>query len=34
MGKLNVAFCCSIKHSQMVAERFRAEGVTAAHIHG
>jgi len=31
-GKQGIGFCVSIKHSQTVAEAFRAEGVNAAHI--
>lgn len=34
MGKRNVAYCASIKHSQMVAEAFNAAGIPAAHIDG
>lgn len=33
-GKMNIAYCTSIKHSQMVAEEFRNQGVPAAHIDG
>lgn len=33
-GKRNIAYCVSIKHSQLVAASFNAEGVTAAHIDG
>lgn len=34
MGKRNVAYCASIKHSQMVAEAFNAAGIPSAHIDG
>lgn len=34
MGKRNVAYCASIKHSQMVAEAFNEAGIPAAHIDG
>jgi DNA repair protein RadD len=34
MGKLNIAYCVSIKHSQMVAESFNSNGIPAAHIDG
>lgn len=29
-----VVFCVSVKHSQMIAARYRAEGVAAAHLDG
>lgn len=31
-GKQGIGFCVSIKHSQTVAEAFRADGISAAHI--
>lgn len=34
MGKLNVVFCASVKHSKIVAQSFRDEGIPAAHISG
>lgn len=34
MGKLHIVRCSSIKHSQMVAETFRANGVKAMHVDG
>ena len=34
MGRLNIAYCVSIKHSQMVAESFNNAGIPAAHIDG
>lgn len=34
MGKLNVVFCASVKHSQIVAQSFRDNGIPAAHISG
>jgi DNA repair protein RadD len=33
-GRLNVAYCTSIKHAEIVAEMFRDRGVPAAAIHG
>jgi len=33
-GRLNIAYCTSIKHSELVAEEFRKQGVTAMHIDG
>jgi superfamily II DNA or RNA helicase len=32
LGKQGIGFCVSIKHSQEVAEAFRADGISAAHI--
>ena len=34
MGMLNVVFCASVKHSQIVAQSFRDNGIPAAHISG
>ena len=34
LGKRAVAFCCSIKHSQRVAEAFNAAGVPTTHVDG
>jgi DNA repair protein RadD len=34
MGRLNVAFCASVKHAEIVADSFRQGGVPAACIHG
>jgi len=33
-GKLNVAFCTSVKHAELVAREFRAQGIPAAAISG
>lgn len=33
-GKQAIAFCCSIKHSQEVAEQFKEAGIVAAHLDG
>lgn len=33
-NKQAIAFCCSIKHSQQVAEQFRAAGIVAEHLDG
>ncbi len=33
-GLLNIAFCAGIKSSQLTAERFRDEGVSAVHVDG
>ena len=33
-GKSAVAFCVSVKHSQHVAEQFRAAGIVAVHLDG
>jgi DNA repair protein RadD len=34
MGRLNVTFCASVKHAEIVADSFRQGGVPAACIHG
>lgn len=34
MGRLNVVFCASVKHSQIVADSFRSQGIPSAHISG
>jgi superfamily II DNA or RNA helicase len=34
MGRLNVAFCASVKHAEIVAQSFRDGGIPAACIHG
>lgn len=34
MGKRNIAYCASIKHSKMTCEAFNAAGISAAHIDG
>lgn len=34
MGKLNIGFCTSIKHSELSAQAYRDEGIPAAAIHG
>ena len=33
-GKQAIAFCCSIKHSQQVAQQFRDAGIRAEHLDG
>lgn len=34
MGKRNVSYCVSVKHSQMVSQAFRDAGISSAHIDG
>lgn len=34
MGRLNIVYCVSVKHSQMVAESFNEAGIPAAHMDG
>ena len=34
MGRLHIVRCASIKHSQMVAQTFRENGVSAVHVDG
>jgi len=34
MGKRNVSYCVSVKHSQMVSQAFRDAGIPSAHIDG
>lgn len=34
MGKRNVSYCVSVKHSQMVTQAFRDAGIPSAHIDG
>lgn len=34
LGKLNIAFCTSVKHAELVAQEFRDQGVSAQCIHG
>lgn len=33
-GKQGIAFCCSVKHSKALADRFADAGITSAHIDG
>jgi DNA repair protein RadD len=34
MGKLNISYCVSIRHSQIMNEKFNEQGVPSAHIDG
>jgi len=34
LGRLNVVFCASVKHAEIVAQSFRDAGVAAACVHG